>query len=125
MTDLEPIPPVTSNNTDYAFSAVLILPAAYREAGNAMAAEMGWQPVDAVPGTYSVPLMTADVLTHWGCRGDVTQSFIDMVENPTPETQPLIDELIYDFRVTGDPYQHFMDIIEANGLTKQVAVIDG
>ena len=73
--------------------------------------------MDADPGTYSVPLMTADVLTHWGCRADVTQTFIDMVENPTPETQPLIDVLIYDFRVTGDPYTHFMDVIGENGLT--------
>ena len=106
--------------TDY-FSAVLILPEAYRQAGNDLSAQMGWQPVGAEPGTYSVPLMTGDVLTHWGCRADVTQTFIDMVENPTPETQPLIDVLIWDFRVTGDPYTHFMDIIGANGLTVQVA----
>ena len=106
-------------------SAVLILPAAYRDAGNDLSAEMGWQPVDAVPGTYSVPLMTGGVLTHWGCRADVTQGFIDMVENPTPEVQPLVDVLIYDFRVTGDPYQHFMDIITDNGLTVQEDVIDG
>jgi hypothetical protein len=98
-------------------SAVLILPAAYRQAGNDLSAEMGWQPVDADPGTYSVPLMTSDVLTHWGCRADVTQTFIDMVENPTPETQPLIDVLIYDWRVTGDPHTHFMDVITENGLT--------
>jgi len=102
--------------TDY-FSAVLILPEAYRTAGNDLSASMGWQPVGADPGTYSVPLMTGDVLTHWGCRADVTQGFIDMVENPTPETQPLIDVLIYDFRVTGDPYTHFMDILAENGLT--------
>ena len=117
--DIEPT--TTPNSTNYDHSAVLILPAAYREAGNALSAEMGWQPVDAVPGTYSVPLMTGDDLTHWGCRADVTQSFMDMVANPTPETQPLIDVLIYDFRVTGDPYTHFMDIIGANGLTVQVA----
>ena len=117
--DIEPTTP--PNSTNYDHSAVLILPAAYREAGNALSAEMGWQPVDAVPGTYSVPLMTGDVLTHWGCRADVTQSFMDMIANPTPETQPLIDVLIYDFRVTGDPYQHFMDIIGENGLTVQVA----
>ena len=115
MTDITP----PSNNTDYTHSAVLILPAAYREAGNAMSASMGWQPVDATPGTYSVPLMTGDVLTHWGCRADVTQRFMDMIANPTEETQPLIDVLIYDFRVTGDPYQHFMDILADNGLTVQ------
>ena len=117
--DIEPTTP--PNSTNYDHSAVLILPAAYREAGNALSAEMGWQPEGAVPGTYSVPLMTGDVLTHWGCRADVTQSFMDMVANPTEETQPLIDVLIYDFRVTGDPYQHFMDIIGENGLTVQVA----
>ena len=104
--------------TDYT-SAVLILPAAYRDAGNTLSAEMGWQPVDADPGTYSIPLLTGDTLTHWGCRADVTQGFIDMVENPTPETQPLVDVLIYDWRVTGDPHTHFVDVITANGLTVQ------
>ena len=104
--------------TDYT-SAVLILPAAYRTAGNDLSAEMGWQPVDADPGTYSIPLCTGDTLTHWGCRADVTQGFIDMVENPTPEVQPLVDVLIYDWRVTGDPHTHFLDVITANGLVVQ------
>lgn len=109
--------------TDYT-SAVLILPAAYRDAGNALSAEMGWQPADAVPGTYSIPLCTDGVLTHWGCRADVTQTFMDMIANPTPETQPLIDVLIWDFRVTGDPYQHFMDILADNGLVVQPSPVE-
>ena len=115
---------ITPPSNTYDHSAVLILPAAYREAGNAMSASMGWQPEDAVPGTYSVPLMTGDVLTHWGCRADVTQTFMDMIANPTPETQPLIDVLIWDFRVTGDPYQHFMDILAANNLTVEAAPLE-
>ena len=106
--------------TEY-FSAVLILPEAYRQAGNDLSASMGWQPVGAEPGTYSVPLMTGDVLTHWGCRADVTQGFIDMVVSPPEDAAALVAVLIYDFRVTGDPYQHFMDIIGENGLTVQVA----
>ena len=121
MTEPTTTPP---NNTNYDHSAVLILPAAYREAGNALSAEMGWQPVDADPGTYSIPLLTGDTLTHWGCRADVTQSFIDMVENPSPEVQPLIDVLIYDFRVTGDPHTHFLDVITANGLTVQQDTVE-
>ena len=100
-------------------SAVLILPAAYRDAGNDLSAEMGWQPVGADPGTYSIPLCTDGVLTHWGCRADVTAGFIDMVENPTPEAQPLVDVLIYDWRVTGDPHGHFVDVIAGLGLTVQ------
>ena len=115
---------ITPPSNTYDHSAVLILPAAYREAGNALSAEMGWQPVDAVPGTYSVPLMTGDILTHWGCRADVTQNFMDMIANPTPETQPLIDVLIYDFRVTGDPYTHFMDILADNGLVVQPSPVE-
>ena len=107
--------------TDYT-SAVLILPAAYRDAGNDLSAEMGWQPVGADPGTYSIPLCATSaptVITHWGCRADVTQTFIGMVENPAPEVQPLVDVLIYDWRVTGDPHGHFIDVIAANGLTVQ------
>ena len=106
--------------TDYT-SAVLILPAAYRDAGNTLSAEMGWQPVDANPGTYSIPLMSGDTLTHWGCRADVTAGFIDMVENPAPEVQPLVDVLVYDWRVTGDPHGHFVDVIAGQGLTVQAA----
>ena len=105
--------------TDYT-SAVLILPAAYRTAGNTLSAEMGWQPVGADPGTYSIPLMTGDTLTHWGCRADVTAGFIDMVENPAPEVQPLVAVLVYDWRVTGDPHTHFLDVIAGQGLTVQV-----
>ena len=106
------------------FSAVLILPAAYREAGNAIATTMGWQPEGAVPGTYSVPLCTDGVVTHWACRPVVTQSFIDMIENPTPETESLISKLIYDFRDNCDGYTHFSEIIEANGLTREVTPVD-
>ena len=102
--------------TDYT-SAVLILPAAYRTAGNDLSAEMGWQPVGADPGTYSIPLCTDGVLTHWGCRADVTQGFIGMVENPPENAAALVAVLVYDWRVTGDPHGHFLDVIAAQGLT--------
>ena len=105
--------------TDYT-SAVLILPAAYRDAGNDLSAEMGWQPVGADPGTYSIPLMTGDTLTHWGCRADVTQTFIGMVENPPQDAAALVAVLVYDWRVTGDPHGHFVDVIAGLGLTVQV-----
>ena len=104
--------------TEYT-SAVLILPAAYRQAGNDLSAEMGWQPVGADPGTYSIPLLTGDTLTHWGCRADVTQGFIDMVENPPEDAAALVAVLVYDWRVTGDPHTHFLDVITANGLVVQ------
>ena len=107
--------------TDYT-SAVLILPAAYRTAGNDLSASMGWQPVGADPGTYSIPLCTDGVLTHWGCRADVTQTFIGMVENPPQDAAALVAVLVYDWRVTGDPHGHFLDVIAGQGLTVQVEV---
>jgi hypothetical protein len=92
-------------------SAVLIVPAADRDAANALGESMGWG-----PNNYSVPLTDGTDITHYGCRADVTQTFIDMVENPTPEAQPIVDVLIYDFR-EGDGYSHFMDVISGLNLT--------
>jgi hypothetical protein len=93
-------------------SAVLIVPAADRDAANALGESMGWG-----PNNYSVPL-TPDgtAISHYGCRADVTQTFIDMVANPTPEAQPIVDVLTYDFR-EGDGYSHFHEIIAGLNLT--------
>lgn len=95
-------------------SAVLIVPADHLDEANQFGEDLGYGPKN-----YSIPL-SADGLqpaTHWGCRAEVTQSFIDMVENPPPEAQPIIDVLIYDFQEK-DGYTHFMEIIAANNLIK-------
>jgi hypothetical protein len=93
-------------------SAVLIVPAADRDMANAFGESMGWG-----PNNYSVAL-TSDgtTISHYGCRADVSQGFIDMVANPPPEAQPIVDVLIYDFR-EGNGYSHFHEIIGGLNLT--------
>lgn len=86
-------------------SAVLIVPTADRDAANALGESMGWG-----PNNYSVPLTDGTSVTHYGCRADVTQTFIDMLANPPPEAAPVVAVLISDFR-EGDGHTHFMDII--------------
>ena len=94
-------------------SAVLILPDAYRDAGNAFGVEQGWG-----ENNFSVPLSPdgKEPVTHWGCRAEVTQSFIDMVENPSLETKLLLSVLIHSFSNTLTPYEHWISVLEENKL---------
>jgi hypothetical protein len=87
-------------------SAVLIVPAADRDMANAFGESMGWG-----PNNYSVPLTTdGTTISHYGCRADVRQGFIDMLADPPPEAAPVIAVLISDFR-EGDGYSHFHEVI--------------
>ncbi|WRH62048.1 MAG: hypothetical protein RSE12_17000 [Fuscovulum sp.] len=94
-------------------SAVLIAPGSARAAANALAAKMGW-------GTenYSVPLSPtgATPATHWGCRADVSDSFVALLENPPAEAVAVIAVLTIDLREGGDPRGHFLEVIASLGL---------
>lgn len=94
-------------------SAVLILPDASRDAGNAFGVEQGWG-----NDNFSVALSAdgSEPATHWGCRADVGPSFIEMVENPSPENEPLVAVLIYSFSDTLAPYDHWVETLASNTL---------
>ena len=93
-------------------SAVLIVPAADRDAANAFGETMGWG-----PNNYSVALTTdGTTISHYGCRADVSQGFIDLMANPPAEAAPILAVLISDIR-EADGYSHFHEVISANGLT--------
>ncbi len=94
-------------------NAVLIIPDAQRDEANAYGASQGWG-----DNNFSVALSPSGALpaTHWGGAGGVSQSFVDSVLNPTPETQPLISYLIYSFEDNVDPYTHWITTLTANGL---------
>ena len=94
-------------------SAVLILPDAYRDAGNAFGVEKGWG-----DNNFSVALSAdgSEPATHWGCRADVGPSFVEMVENPDPESGPLIEGLIHSFNDALAPYDHWVETLAANNL---------
>ena len=96
-------------------SAVLILPDAYRAAGDAFGVAQGWG-----DGNFSVPL-SADGLepaTHYGCRAEVDQAFIESVENPTPEAAPLVAVMVYSFADGVQPYDHWITTLELNDLQR-------
>ena len=96
-------------------SAVLILPAAYRDAGNAFGVAQGWG-----DNNFSVPLSATGLepATHYGCRAEVDQAFIDSVENPTPEAEPLVAVMISSFEDNVQPYDHWVTTLEANNLMR-------
>lgn len=95
-------------------NAILILPDANRDAGNAFCAEQGWG-----DNTFSVALSAdgSEPATHWGACGGVSQEFVDGVENPSPETADLVAALIYNFAENVDPYTHWVETLAANNLT--------
>ena len=96
-------------------SAVLILPAAYRDAGNAFGVAQGWG-----EDNFSVPL-SADGLepaTHYGCRADVTEGFLAMMADPLPEAVPLLAVMVSSFADNAQPYDHWIATLAENGLTR-------
>lgn len=99
-------------------SAVLIVPADMLEPANALGEAMGWG-----PNNYSVQLSAAATLpaTHYGCRAEVTQTFIDMIKTPpedNPEAAYVISKLLYDFSESEDGHDHFTRVITEHNLNR-------
>jgi hypothetical protein len=94
-------------------SAVLILPAAYLAAGNALGEAMGWG-----AGNYSVPLSPTGTApaTHYGCRAEVGPGFLALMADPPDEAMPVLAVLTADLRETGDGYGHWSDVLASLGL---------
>lgn len=96
-------------------SAVLILPAAYRDAGNAFGVAQGWG-----EGNFSVPLSATGTtpVTHYGCRPDVQSGFFDLMANPPVEALPLLSVMVSSFEDNVQPYDHWVTTLEANNLMR-------
>ena len=101
-------------------SAVLILPVAQVETGNAVAEAMGWG-----PNNYGVALSASGEATHFGLHAWASQGFRQMIETGfyPPELGGAVSEaaftamlaaLIYSFR--DDHAGHFAEVCAANGL---------
>lgn len=96
-------------------SAVLILPAAYRDAGNAFGVAQGWG-----EGNFSVPLSATGLepATHYGCRADVTDGFLAMMANPPAEAVPLLAVMVSSFDDNAAPFDHWTETLSNNGLMR-------
>lgn len=85
------------------YSAVLIIPAAMKPMGDAVAQAMEWGNI-----AYTIPLSTdEETVTHYGCRADVSPQFARWVrgDDPLPDQglAPVINALIWDFSPDLDP----------------------
>lgn len=96
-------------------SAVLILPTAYRGAGNAFGVSQGWG-----EGNFSVPLSATGLppATHWGCRADVSGGFLELMENPPAEAVPLLAVMVASFDDNAAPLDHWIATLAANNLAR-------
>jgi hypothetical protein len=93
-------------------SAVLIIPALYLEAANQLGKTMGWG-----DGNYTVPLtMDGKTVSHYGCRADVQQGFMDLMANPPKEAAPILAVLVSDFRETSDGFGHWSEVLASQKL---------
>ncbi len=98
-------------------SAILIIPAALKPAADAVGAAMNWGPEN-----YTLRL-SADggvSLTHYGCRTDVTQGFLDLLADPPaiPGVATVLSALIVDLSETLWGADHLDAALAANGLVR-------
>jgi hypothetical protein len=100
---------------------IFIIPAAMRDAGNAMAEAMGWGgPVFVVP----VSPTGAEPPTHWGFPAIVSQEFLALLANPPPDAAALVAQIDTDTAEGIDTGAHWQAAIAARGLVPVQSVGD-
>lgn len=113
--------------SDWPYSVVMLVPAAIQAEANQLAAGLGHG-----PSNFSVGLSASgqEPPTHYGCRAQAQQSFIDIltaagggtlpeIEGMTPqEVGTVLMQLQADVNVGVDGYAHFNQVIDAAGLKR-------
>jgi hypothetical protein len=120
--------------SDYAYSVVMICPAADQLDANHLSCAMQY---DAWPGnTFSVPLSPTGESppTHYGCRGDSTQEFVAILADASDGTLPdapwglfqltpelvggVLGRMIVSVLPTDARSNHFEAVLAENGLQR-------
>jgi hypothetical protein len=112
--------------TDWKYSIVMIAPAATRDGANAIAEALGHG-----PNNFSATLSAdGQSVTHYGCRTQAQQSFVDLlagmgqgefppIEGADPQIiVAILGSLIIDIQDGADGATHFNAVLEANGLAR-------
>ena len=100
---------------------VFIIPADLKDAGNAMAMQMGWgQPVFVQP----LSATGQEPITHWGFPAVVGAEFLSIWDNPPEEALGLVAAVYTDDRDGMDTAGHWYDVIAEQGY-KVVAQDEG
>lgn len=104
--------------SSYTISCVLLIPAAHRDAINAVAEAIGYG-----PGNLSVELLHTDGSTWYGCHTWAEQAFLDMIASPPPEVAQIqggpeaLAALVVSSVEGGDPLSNWQQALTENGLT--------
>jgi hypothetical protein len=112
--------------TEWKYSIVMIAPATTKDGANAVAEALGHG-----PNNFSATLSSdGQTVTHYGCRTQAQQSFVDLlagmgqgemppIEGADPQViGAILGSLIIDISENEDGFNHFNRVIEANGLTR-------
>jgi hypothetical protein len=114
------------SGTLWIYSIVMIAPAATRDGANAVAEALGHGP-NNFKATLSADGQT---ITHYGCRTQAQQSFVDLLAGMSQGEMPPIEgvdpqvigailgSLIIDISENEDGFNHFNRVLAANGLTR-------
>lgn len=95
----------------FSISCVLLIPAAHREAINALAESLGYG-----PDNLSVPLTKTDGSPWFGCHAWCTQAFLDRLSDPVYAGE-VLSELIVSAIPEGTAYSNWNNTLAANGLS--------
>ncbi len=114
------------SDTLWTYSIVMIAPAATKDGANAIAEALGHG-----PNNFSATLSNdGQTITHYGCRTQAQQSFVDLlagmgqgefppIEGANPRViEAILASLIIDIQDGADGATHFNAMLEANGLTR-------
>jgi hypothetical protein len=114
------------SDTLWTYSIVMIAPAATKDGANAIAEALGHG-----PNNFSATLSNdGQTITHYGCRTQARQSFVDLlagmgqgefppIEGANPRViEAILASLIIDIQDGADGATHFNAMLEANGLTR-------
>lgn len=94
-------------------SAVFIVPASHRAAGDALAESMGWG-----LGVYSVALSATGEApaTHYCCRADINDSFLALLADPPAEAAEVLAVVKIDVSEDMTGADHWPIVFKAEGL---------
>jgi hypothetical protein len=113
-------------SSEWNYSIVMIAPDATKDGANAVAEALGHG-----PNNFSATLSNdGQTVTHYGCRTQAQQSFVDLltgmgqgemppIEGADPQViGAILASLIIDISESEDGYSHFNRVLEENGLTR-------
>jgi hypothetical protein len=114
------------SDTLWTYSIVMIAPAATKDGANAIAEALGHG-----PNNFSATLCNdRQTITHYGCRTQAQQSFVDLlagmgqgefppIEGANPRViEAILGSLIIDIQDGADGATHFNAMLESNGLAR-------